>query len=334
LATSRRSATGDVLLLLLLGLVVVAIVVAAVASRPSSFEDRAAYLERGIRCPVCQGVSIADSPSITAREMRDVVTARLAAGATDDEVRAFFVERYGRWILLDPPARGIDLLVWLTPAVVVVAGSGLIIAMARRGRRTPDPRTVPLPGARPHSSAGATAATLLAILLAIGVPVAIATAPRGGGGPVTGTSAQVAPSLAELEAAAQADPANVPGLVALGEAYLAADRGPEAANTFQRVLVREPQNPRALLGLAVLLLGSGRPGEAGPLLDRVLGVAPDDADARLYRAVARVAVEGGLTPEAKADALRFLQLAPNDPRRTFAEQLLSARSPSPSPSPS
>lgn len=85
-----------------------------------------------LRCPVCQGLSLADSPSELALEMKDVVRTQLAAGRTPDEVKAYFVAKYGEWILLEPPRRGVNLLAYLLPAVALLAGLGVIWLALRR----------------------------------------------------------------------------------------------------------------------------------------------------------------------------------------------------------
>ena len=65
-------------------------------------EARVQKLGKQLRCPVCQGTSIADSPSSMARAQLDKVRELVAEGKTDEEIYAYFVARYGEWALLSP----------------------------------------------------------------------------------------------------------------------------------------------------------------------------------------------------------------------------------------
>lgn len=85
-----------------------------------------------LRCPVCQGLSLQDSPSELAQEMRSVIREQLASGKSPDEVKRYFVGRYGEFILLEPEARGFNLAVYILPVVVVLGGGLLIFVSARR----------------------------------------------------------------------------------------------------------------------------------------------------------------------------------------------------------
>lgn len=94
--------------------------------------DRAAALEARLRCPTCKTVSIAESPSETAASMRRIVAEQVAAGRSDEEIIAYFTNRYGAWVLLDPPRRGSTLLLWLLPPAAAVAV--IVVVLARRRR--------------------------------------------------------------------------------------------------------------------------------------------------------------------------------------------------------
>ena len=95
-------------------------------------EAQVRKLSAELRCPVCQGLSLADSPSELSQEMKSVVRAQLAAGKSPDEVKAYFVGRYGEWILLEPKARGWNLLVYALPLLLVLAGLAGVFFLARR----------------------------------------------------------------------------------------------------------------------------------------------------------------------------------------------------------
>ena len=75
-----------------------------------------------LRCPVCQGLSIQASPSELSQQMRALVKEQLAAGKSPEEVKAYFVSKYGEWILLSPPAHGFNITVYALPALLLVAG--------------------------------------------------------------------------------------------------------------------------------------------------------------------------------------------------------------------
>jgi cytochrome c-type biogenesis protein CcmH len=102
----------------------------------SLVETRTRSLSAQLRCPVCQGLSLQDSPSELSQQMRDVVRSQLAMGKSDDEVKAYFVARYGEWILMEPEARGFNLLVYVLPFVGLLAGAGVLVLAVRRWTRT------------------------------------------------------------------------------------------------------------------------------------------------------------------------------------------------------
>jgi cytochrome c-type biogenesis protein CcmH len=111
--------------------IVAAALLARGSGEPATIEDRAQAISAGLRCPVCQNLSVADSPSRLAGEMRAEVEGQLRDGRTDEEVRAYFVERYGEWVLLEPRS----LLPFLIPVVAVVLGIGAWAFVVRRRPR-------------------------------------------------------------------------------------------------------------------------------------------------------------------------------------------------------
>lgn len=99
-------------------------------------EVRMLEIASGLRCPVCQNLSVAESSSELAQEMRALILDELRAGKSPEEIRAYFVSKYGQWILLSPTARGFGLLVWVLPGLGAVAGlGGAAFALRRWARR-------------------------------------------------------------------------------------------------------------------------------------------------------------------------------------------------------
>ncbi len=104
----------------------------------SVLEARTAEVAAQLRCPVCQGLSIQDSPSELSQQMRSVVKDQLRAGKSPDEVKAYFISKYGEWILLEPKPKGFNVLVYAMPILLVAVGLGWIVLAVRKWTRPPD----------------------------------------------------------------------------------------------------------------------------------------------------------------------------------------------------
>ena len=110
------------------------------AARPHDVtaDERIDQITTELRCPVCQGLSVKDSTSETARQMRDLVTKRVREGKTNAEIESEFRAAYGDWIFLSPPVASWSGLVWFVPIAVLVAG--LVFVSGRlRGADAPLP---------------------------------------------------------------------------------------------------------------------------------------------------------------------------------------------------
>ena len=103
-------------------------------------EARAQEINKTVMCPVCPGESIDQSQHPRAKAMRGVVDEKLAEGSTNDEIRDFFVERYGQSVLLEPPREGLNLLVWVVPPLGVLAAALALYFVLRLAVRS-SPRT-------------------------------------------------------------------------------------------------------------------------------------------------------------------------------------------------
>lgn len=85
-------------------------------------EARARAIMEDIRCLVCQNQSIEESNALLAEDLRRIVRAQVAEGRNEAEIKAFLVERYGDWVLLDPPLRWRTALLWAGPFLLVLLG--------------------------------------------------------------------------------------------------------------------------------------------------------------------------------------------------------------------
>lgn len=85
-----------------------------------------------LRCPVCQGLSLADSQSELSLQMRGVIMEQLQQGKTNEEVIDYFVAKYGEWILLEPKARGFNLIAYLLPLIVLGAGIAVLYVSVKK----------------------------------------------------------------------------------------------------------------------------------------------------------------------------------------------------------
>lgn len=102
-----------------------------------ALEARARALSQGLRCLVCRNENIDESNADLARDLRLLVRERLVAGDTDAEVIAYLVDRYGEYVLLNPPATGSNLILWVAgPALLIVALGGAAVYLRRRRSAT------------------------------------------------------------------------------------------------------------------------------------------------------------------------------------------------------
>ncbi len=304
-----RRPTAVLLVGVLLVLAVLGLARSAGVGGPPSPDERAQAISESLRCPTCQGLSVADSNSPLAKSMRRIVTERVAAGQSAEEVRGYFTDRYGAWVLLSPRAQGSGWLVWAVPVVVLLVG--LAVAGHRIGRRVGAPADRGAGHGADHgvrrrlgsqpvrwAAVGTTLAVALAVLMAVTMDT------REDGELVTGTVPQPVGAQAR-----SSDPS--PAADASG-----ADRLEE----LRAAVRRTPEDPRTRLALASTAFELGRfdvvRAQAGAVLDR----QPRNVDALLLR---------GLAPSSPGDSAarrslrRFVDLAPaQHPGRPLAEEIL------------
>ena len=105
-----------------------------------ALEARAREISEGLRCPVCQNESIDESNAPISHELRVLLRERLVAGDSDQEVVDFLVARFGEFILLEPDARGANVILWL--AAPVLLALALMVGWLTIRRRAPDETTL------------------------------------------------------------------------------------------------------------------------------------------------------------------------------------------------
>ncbi|MBI3971094.1 MAG: cytochrome c-type biogenesis protein CcmH [Chloroflexi bacterium] len=118
-------------------------------------EREAQAIAKVLKCPICQNLSVADSPTPLAAQMREIVRERLAAGDSREAIIAYFVARYGEEVLLVPPRTGFSQVVWWGALAIPIAGLVTVWMVLRERRRGTGAATF----ASPSTPAGAPAGT-------------------------------------------------------------------------------------------------------------------------------------------------------------------------------
>ena len=263
-------------------------------------EDPVRAVAAGLRCPACQGESVADSRSPIAAAMRQVVADQLAQGRDRDEIRRWFVQRYGADVLTDPPARGVALLLWGVPGLtLLIAGYAALRALR--------PRAAPVgvvPVTRP--SAGDRASRRAWWLTSVGLVALVAS---------------VAVAAARLDRPARQEAPVDPVAVAVQLAHdlEAQDRYDAAVQLYREALQDRPDDT-IRLRLAFALVRAGDPAGAERTAREVLAHAPDSPDGLLVLGLAQ---RGSRPAEATRTLRRFLSVAPQHPAAPEISRLLA-----------
>lgn len=105
----------------------------------AAMEARARALQKELRCMVCQGESLDESNAPLAADLRRLIREKMAAGETDDEIKAYLVARYGDFILLNPPLRSDTALLWFGPVLLLLLGGTVVALVVLRYRRRARP---------------------------------------------------------------------------------------------------------------------------------------------------------------------------------------------------
>lgn len=263
---------------------------------PTTEAERAQAVAASLRCPTCQGLSVADSSSPLAKSMRRIIDEQVAAGESEHEVREYFVDRYGDWVLLSPRAEGSGWLVWALPGAAVLVG---LLAAAQLVRRRTEARPVRGSQAVRWVTVGGVLAAALAVLISVNLDE------RGEGELATGN---VTPLGAQAPAATPPEDETATG---------------SNLQQLEAAVEQSPEDVRLRLALASGAFESGRLDVVRAQADEVLGREPGNVDALMLRGLA---AESAQDEEARAALRRFLELAPSDhPAVPLVEELLGGR---------
>ncbi len=105
-----------------------------------ALDQRTQEIALRLRCPVCQGLSIADSPSEMAVNMKAEVRSMLAKGYTREQIETYFVRSYGEFVLLEPKFQGVNALVWILPVAAFLLGAFAVRRVLRKLSAAPQPK--------------------------------------------------------------------------------------------------------------------------------------------------------------------------------------------------
>lgn len=105
---------------------------ASLGDNNDEFKDVAGEL----RCPTCTGLSVLDSDAKFSVQIKDQVKEQMGQGRSKEEILDFFVERYGPWILREPPKKGFNIVAWLVPMGLLLLGPLVIWAVVWRKKVT------------------------------------------------------------------------------------------------------------------------------------------------------------------------------------------------------
>ena len=104
------------------------------ASDDPALEERVMNLSRELRCLVCQNETLADSRADLAEDLRNQIREQMKAGKTDKEIVAYLTQRYGKFILYNPPIDPTTYLLWFGPFVLLVAGLLVLFRFVKQRR--------------------------------------------------------------------------------------------------------------------------------------------------------------------------------------------------------
>ena len=107
------------------------------AAESENFSARFRKLSEELRCPTCQGLSVKDSEAGFSNSIKDKIRELMKNGKSDKEILAYFVKRYGEWILRAPTKSGFNLVLWILPGAGILIGLFIVLFRSKRWVRHP-----------------------------------------------------------------------------------------------------------------------------------------------------------------------------------------------------
>ncbi len=118
----------------------------AYAQQPTPSDDQVNAVAKGLYCPVCENVPLDVCPTQACAQWRDLIRQKLAAGWSEPQIKDYFVAQYGDRVLAEPPAKGLNWLVYILPPVVILGGAFLLYNVLRSMRRAAQVGGSAIPG--------------------------------------------------------------------------------------------------------------------------------------------------------------------------------------------
>jgi cytochrome c-type biogenesis protein CcmH len=266
-----------------------------VSTRPAAV-DRVEEIGSRIKCPVCQGESIANSPSPMAEDMMDLVSERVAIGVPDQEIIDELLGSYTGAVLLDPPASGSTLALWIAPIAALAVGVAVILWWQRHPGAVGDRAALPVGRSRTRLVVGG----FVLILAFAGILVVASNSLQDRPAAAAGAAdlddqdlSEVSNETMEAVVAANADNPQVNGMrLALAERYF--DAG-DYRSAFPHYLV-VAEDPDATAAEAITALvrlswmafdGNGEVETATRLVEEALAIDPNSSVALYIKARVR-----------------------------------------------
>ncbi|HSJ84006.1 MAG TPA: cytochrome c-type biogenesis protein [Acidimicrobiia bacterium] len=266
-----------------------------VSTRPADV-DRVEEIGSRIKCPVCQGESIANSPSPMAEDMMDLVSERVAAGISDQDIIDELLGSYTGAVLLDPPASGTTLVLWLAPIAALVLGVAVILWWQRHPGAGGEQSPLPVERSRTRLVIGG----VILIFAFAGIVVVASNSLQDRPAAAAGAAALDGQDLSEVSnetmeavVAANADDPQINGMrLALAERYF--DTGDYRSAFPHYLVVAEDPDATAAEAIAALVRlgwmafdGNGEVETATRLVDEALAIDPRSTVALYVRARVR-----------------------------------------------